>query len=113
MSEKPSKHRFTFTAGAWVAMDLWMEDGGSVGEHASPIRIDRVRPLGAGRSEVELGFFHACYSEGVQDKVYRLRILHRSRHQLLRCSSMARAGSYGSRRSPAPGSPASYTSLCS
>jgi hypothetical protein len=32
---------------------------------------------------VELGFFHACYPEGVQDKVYRLRILHRSRHQLL------------------------------
>ena len=59
-----------------------MEDDESVAEHASPIRIDRVRPLGTGRREVELGFFHACYPEGVQDKVYRLRILHRSRHQL-------------------------------
>ena len=81
MIEKPSKHRFTLSAGAWVAMDLWMEDDGSVWEHASPIRIDRVHPLGTGRTEVELGFFHACYSEGVQDKVYRLRILHRGQHQ--------------------------------
>lgn len=64
-------------------MDIWTENGPLLEEHASPIRIDRVRPLGTGRSELELTFFHACYPEGVQEKIYRLRILHRVGQHLI------------------------------
>ena len=60
-------------------MDLWTQ-----GQWLpSPIRIDHVKPLKKGTSEVEVGFFHACYPEGVQDKAYRLQVLHRSEHDLI------------------------------
>jgi hypothetical protein len=60
-------------------MDVW--DNGI--QHSSPIRIERVTPLGTGKSELELTFFHACYPEGVQNKVYRLRVLHRSERDIV------------------------------
>lgn len=60
-------------------MDLWLDGV----EHSSPIRIERITPLGTGKSEVEVAFFHLCYPEGVKDKTYRLKVLHRSRDDIL------------------------------
>lgn len=51
--------------------------------HHSPIYVQQVRALKSGQGLLDLTFFHANYPEGVQDKRYRLRVLHRSSGHLV------------------------------
>jgi hypothetical protein len=64
----------------------YLGDGGAdspLFEHHSPIYVQQVRPLGTGKGLLELTFFHANYSEGVQGKRYRLRTLKRAGRHLI------------------------------
>lgn len=49
----------------------------------SPIRVKGIKTWKDGSGRMDLAFFHANYPEGVQDKVYSLRILVRSTHVLV------------------------------
>lgn len=77
----PAHARFTLMPGQWLAMEAWMR-GFPDPPHCSPIRVLAVAPHGGGRGELTLRFFHAAYPEGVQEKEYRLRVLHRGHDAL-------------------------------
>ena len=49
----------------------------------SEIRVDRLVTGKSGDRTFRLDFFHANYPEGVQDKSYRLRTIHRGEHSML------------------------------
>lgn len=77
---------FTLEAGRWLAAEFIGEEFGAELRSFSPIRIDHVKPLKTGSGLLELGFLHASYPQGVQDKVYRLQVLERNaRFILARC----------------------------
>jgi hypothetical protein len=81
--------RFTLVCGEWYAADFIGDDvPGSMadGYGYSPIYVYGVVPMKSGKGVFELSFFHANYPEGVSDKVYALRTLHRGETYLLACS---------------------------
>jgi len=49
----------------------------------TPIRVDGIRPLKTGKGIFELDFYHANYPEGVQGKMYRLKMLERGEKYIL------------------------------
>jgi hypothetical protein len=53
------------------------------GHRNSPIRIDKITPLKAGKRVFEQKFLHANYSAGVYDKTHRLQTQHASNEYLL------------------------------
>lgn len=68
--------RFELRVGQWFGMDR-------IGRDRSPVKIRSVEPLKTGKGSLEVGFFHAFYPAGVQDKVYRLRIIARTKGNLV------------------------------
>lgn len=46
--------------------------------HFSPVWIEKVTPLKSGHGVLEVAFFHANYSEGVQGKIYQVCVLQRT-----------------------------------
>jgi hypothetical protein len=62
---------------AWYAMEVFGASGAATNPHVSPIFLKAVEPLKTGRGLLKIDFFHANYPEGVQDKEYVLRVLHR------------------------------------
>lgn len=72
---------FTLCAGQWLAMEAWLR-GAADQPQCSPVRIEEVIPQATGRGELRLRFFHAAYPEGVQEKEYLVRVLHRGRDTL-------------------------------
>ena len=73
--------RFALAPGQWLAMEAWMR-GFPDPPHCSPVRVLAVSPHGGGRRELTLRFFHATYPEGVREKEYHLRVLHRAHDTL-------------------------------
>ena len=51
--------------------------------HFSPIWVEEITPLKTGVGMLRLRLFHANYPEGVQDKVYDLRVVQRFDGHLL------------------------------
>lgn len=72
--------RFTLNPSRWYAME-WIEP--DAGRSYSPIWLHALRPQGAGDGRLEIEFYHANYPEGVRDKIYPLRVLHRAPGYLL------------------------------
>lgn len=66
---------------AWYAMEIFGASGAPTNPHVSPIFLKAVEPLKTGRGLLKVEFFHAYYPEGVQNKEYVLRVLHRSSSQ--------------------------------
>lgn len=77
---EPNALTFTLCPNRWYAMTCVLPGGGF--EH-SPIWLERVQARGDGRGQLDIDFYHANYPEGVRDKHYRLRTLHRSSGYLL------------------------------
>ena len=71
---------FTLTPRRWYAMLCVFADGE---QHASPIWVSDLRAGKTGRGILELDFWHANYTEGVQDKTYALHVLRREPGYLL------------------------------
>jgi hypothetical protein len=63
---------------AWYAMEVFGASGAPTNPHLSPIFLKAVEPLKTGRGLLKVEFFHANYPEGVQNKEYVLRVLHRA-----------------------------------
>ncbi len=78
-----TKALFTFVPGRWYAAELIGDEFGEVLRSYSPVRVERVRPLGTGSGELLLDFLHASYPEGVQEKSYRLQVVERYSRFLL------------------------------
>ena len=51
--------------------------------HHSPIWVSRVAPKKRGKGLLRIEFYHANYPEGVRDKGYDLKVLHRDIGYLL------------------------------
>lgn len=75
--------KFQLLPRRWYAMDYWHSNGGLLFTHHSPIYLFAVIPRKTGRRVLDIEFFHAAYSEGVQYKGYSLRILKRAFTYLL------------------------------
>jgi len=81
----PDVSSFTLEISHWYACEFIGDEftwGTDLRSH-SPIHVDRLTPFKRGNSTFELEFFHWNYPQGVQQKVYRLRTLHRGQHYLL------------------------------
>ena len=72
--------RFALERGYWYALELFDDEFGGE-RRTSPVRVDEVRPKG-GRSW-ELDFFHLDYPQGVQDKTYAFKTIHRGENYLI------------------------------
>lgn len=68
--------RLTLRPRHWYAMNYFA--GTMHWMHVSPIWIFSVTGRKFGNGELAMEFFHANYSEGVQNKVYDLRVLRRT-----------------------------------
>jgi hypothetical protein len=66
--------RLTLQRHQWYAM-LRLNPFGA--QDYCPIWIYVVKPLQTGKGRLKLSFWDATYPEGVQDKVYRLRVMRR------------------------------------
>ena len=66
---------FTLEPRKWFAMEYIFQDAH---RHYSPVWIEAVEPLKSGQGVLEVAFFHANYSEGVQGKVYQIRVHQRT-----------------------------------
>jgi hypothetical protein len=80
--------RFTLHIDRWYAAEIIGDAFHEEGLRSySPIRVDAVEPLGEGRRQFELLFFHLNYPAGVQSKRYKLQTLERgARYLLARCT---------------------------
>jgi hypothetical protein len=67
---------FTLERHRWYAMQIVLPSGG---QYFSPIWIFETCPLQTGKKLLQVSFWHAHYPEGVQDKVYDLRVLRRTK----------------------------------
>ena len=65
---------FMLQSKKWFAMEHIFADAH---RHYSPVWIENVNPLPSGKGVLELTFFHANYPEGVQGKIYQVRVLQR------------------------------------
>lgn len=86
LSEKHSplgSMRFTLQPGNWYACEIIGDEFEDDLCSYSPIRVDHVRPLKTGKRTFELGFYHANYPEGVQEKTYTLETIERGRRFML------------------------------
>jgi hypothetical protein len=59
-------------------METFGTSGAPTNPHLSPIYVNAIKPLKTGQGILSLSFFHANYPEGVQNKEYVLRVLHRA-----------------------------------
>ena len=75
--------RFTLRVGQWYAAELIGDEFHAQLRSYSPIKVRSIRQLKSGNRMFELGFYHANYPEGVQNKVYLLRTIERAHHFLL------------------------------
>lgn len=74
--------RFTLERGRWYGWSMYPGYGYS-GPYFSPIRVVEVRPLGTGKSLMQLRFFNVNYAAGVQMFEVSLRILYRAPDHML------------------------------
>lgn len=74
--------QFSLDLGVWYAAEF-LGDEFAGRRHYSPIRVDGLELLKTGRGELRLAFWHQNYPEGVQDKVYKLRVLERAATYIL------------------------------
>jgi len=65
---------FTISPRTWYAMEYVFP---SAERHFSPIWVQEITPLKAGTGMLRLQLFHANYPEGVQDKLYELKVVQR------------------------------------
>lgn len=75
MTENDGVDLFTLRKGHWYAYE--MLPGYSDERYYSPILVDCVEPLKTGRNIVRVGFYNACYAEGVRGFQKDFRVLHR------------------------------------
>lgn len=68
--------KFELATGEWFGMDR-------IGRDRSPVRITSIVPLQTGRSLLKVGFFHAFYPAGVQEKEYELQVIGRTQDHLI------------------------------
>jgi hypothetical protein len=73
---------FQLLAKKWYAMEVFGAGGAPTNPHLSPIYVNAIEPLKTGHGILRLTFFHANYPEGVQNKEYVLRVLHRGTFHL-------------------------------
>jgi len=71
---------FTLEPRRWYAMELTFPTGE---RHVSPVLIFGAVPRKTGTGVLEIEFWHASYSEGVQHKTCTLRVLRRTSGYLL------------------------------
>lgn len=71
---------FTLQPRTWYAMEYTFSDGY---RHYSPIFCYDVRARKTGQGRLDLFFWHGAYADGVNDKGYTLRVLHRDRGYLV------------------------------
>lgn len=72
--------RFTLERGRWYG---WSMYPGYAGPYFSPIRVIELRPLGTGKSLMQLRFFNVNYAAGVQLFEMSLRVLYRAPDHML------------------------------
>lgn len=77
-SAKESGDAFQLDSRRWYSMHLCDNEE----YYFSFIRVDAVQTSGKKNPRLKLSFFHQSYTEGVQDKVWKLEVLHRTRHLL-------------------------------
>jgi hypothetical protein len=70
-----TKLPFTLEPRKWFAMEYIFPNAQ---RHYSPVWIERVTAQKSGHGFLELTFFHANYSEGVQGKIYKVRVHQRT-----------------------------------
>ncbi len=78
--------RFTLDPGRWYAMMLLGDEFDATAMCSlapSPVRVETITPLKTGQGQFELAFLHANCPEGAQDRMYRLRTIHRGQAGLL------------------------------
>lgn len=73
-------NRFTLEPRTWYAFEFTFPNGE---RHYSPIFCFGVEPKKSGAGWIDLNFWHLAYAEGVNHKVYELRVLHRDQGYLL------------------------------
>jgi hypothetical protein len=72
-------NRFKFDIGMWFAMEFFCENF----NHVSPILVEGFKVHNSGNRLFKLSFFHANYSQGVQDKRYELQTVIRNTFMLV------------------------------
>ena len=75
--------RFTIEPATWYACEFIGDEFQKDRTSYSPIRVHRIEPLGLGRREFRMAFYHANYPEGVREKSYTLRTIERGRSYIL------------------------------
>jgi|GEM_PF-1350124 hypothetical protein len=75
--------RFTLEPRKWYAMEILGPEFGENVRHCSPIEVHSLKPAGGGKRCLDLTFYHAAYSVGVQNKTFTLQTIKRSKHFLL------------------------------
>ncbi len=73
--------RLTLVPADWYGWTMYPGYGGS--PYHSPIRVERVTPVGHGSRMFDLHFFNACYAAGVQMMTCRLKTLRREAGYIL------------------------------
>ncbi|MDB4805098.1 hypothetical protein OAH16_00685 [bacterium] len=71
--------RFKLDIGSWYAMEYFCENF----NHVSPILVEGLRVFNSRNRSLKLSFFHANYSQGVQDKRYGLQTVIRNTFMLV------------------------------
>ena len=71
--------RFKLDIGKWYAMEFFCEKF----NHVSPVLVEGLRVHNSGNRLFKLSFFHANYSQGVQDKHYELQTVIRNTFMLV------------------------------
>ena len=79
----PQVSLFTLEVNRWYSWHMLPGYGGDFLPYVSPILIRNIKLLKSGKGELELEFFNAFYSQGVQNFKKRLRVLTRRSHHLL------------------------------
>jgi hypothetical protein len=65
---------FTLQPRQWYALEMVFPSGE---RHVSPVYCYAAQPKKTGNARLDFEFFHANYPEGVNHKIYELRIFHR------------------------------------
>jgi hypothetical protein len=75
--------RFTITPDNWYACEFIGDEFVDGTDGFSPIKVYSIKPLGGGKRQFVLRFYHAFYQEGVRDKEYTMETLERGERFLL------------------------------
>lgn len=70
--------KFSIKIRFWYAMEYLGANASDSTHHFSPIYIQSIHQQNTGASRLDIEFFHANYPQGVQNKLYKVKVLDRT-----------------------------------